>query len=376
VQAIDAARGISMLLVCISNFAWVHLRGVPSHTLEATVLERVSMVASPTFITLSGLLLGFLYRRRPDGMPALRAKLIDRGLFMLTAGHVVIAVAHAPMANGIQPALAWGFITDVIAVGLLVGPILVERVPPRRRLAMAGAAYTLAWVVAAGWHPETAWLGRVREYVFGPLGARLVPECFPLLPWLAVYVAATVLGQHLGSLYGAGRRLEATATVTRAALACALVAVAAKGIPLGLTRLGLVPPSELVWILGWPLQKQPPSPAYLGLYTALALLLLRGLLAIDEQPRRRSWLAVPAALGRASLVAFVIQYYVYFTLMKWWSPAVSASWPLLLVASAGIVVGLGLMWARLGSNDVFSVGYRWHRASAMQPQVHASPPHA
>ena len=74
-------------------------------------------------------------------------------------------------------------------------------------------------------------------------------------------VAATVLGQHLGSLYAAGRRLEARAMVTRAALACALVALGVKGISLALTRLGLVPPSELVWILGWPLQKQPPSPA-------------------------------------------------------------------------------------------------------------------
>ena len=54
-----------MLLVCISNFAWVPLRGVPSYTLEATVLERVNMIASPTFNTLSGLLLGFLYRRCP-----------------------------------------------------------------------------------------------------------------------------------------------------------------------------------------------------------------------------------------------------------------------------------------------------------------------
>jgi hypothetical protein len=68
--------------------------------------------------------------------------------------------------------------------------------------------------------------------------------------------------------------------------------------------------------------------------------MLHGLLAINERPRRR-WLAVPTALGRASLVAFVIQYYVYFTVMKWWSPAVSASWPLRLVASAGIVLGLG-----------------------------------
>ena len=73
-----------MLFVCLSHFDYVYLRGTPSHELQFTIVQRMAMLASPTFIIISGLLLGFLYRTRPEGMPALKAKFIDPGLFLFT----------------------------------------------------------------------------------------------------------------------------------------------------------------------------------------------------------------------------------------------------------------------------------------------------
>lgn len=374
-EAIDAARGIAMLLVCVSHFGFVYFRGLPAHTFEFTLIQRVGMLASPSFVTISGFLLGFLYRTHPAGMPQLKAKLIDRGLFMLTIGHLLIDLTLVPVAGGIVPVLGWGFITDVIAIGLLVGPTLIERVPAARRLALAGTGYALAWVAVVYWRPEAAALERVKEYVVGPaqfLHPRLVFDCFPLVPWLAVYIAATVIGERFGQLYAARRSAEAKSLLTRLAVACLLVGLAIKGIPFVLKSLGLLAPSVVVWTLGGPFQKQPPSPVYLALYGGLALLLLRGLLAIDERSWRR-FLTAPAALGRASLVAFIAQSYLYFTLVKLWGPGYSPLWPLLLVASAASVLGVALLWGRVGSNDVLGVGYRWLAASVARPHTPLTP---
>ena len=120
----------------------------------------------------------------------------------------------------------------------------------------------------------------------------------------------------------------------------------------------LAPTTVLVWTLGWPFQKQPPSPAYLGVYAAFGLLLVCGLFALDARSALRSWIAVLATLGRASLAVFLVQYYLYFTALALWNPDYSAFWPLLLLGSLMIVVGVGLLWGRIGNNDLFSVGYR------------------
>jgi hypothetical protein len=274
---------------------------------------------------ISGLLLGFLYRAAPRSIPALRVKLIDRGLFMLTLGHVLIGLAHVPVAGGLTAAYQWGFITDVIALGLLVGPVPVERIPPAQRLVLAGLMYTLAWTAVVVWQPDTAILERVKEYVFGPANfitgrPRLVFECFPLVPWLTVYVGATALGERLGRLQGAGRGAEANATLTRLALACFVLALAVKAVPFALKELGVLPTSEVVWTMGWPFQKQPPSLAYLGLF-GLGLLLLR-------------------------------------------------LWPGLLIISLGAVLAFGLLWSRWGSNDIFSVGYQ--RLAAPASRAHSA----
>ena len=81
------------------------------------------------------------------------------------------------------------------------------------------------------------------------------------------------------------------------------------------------------------------------------------LLAQDARSDSRRLLVVPAAMRRASLAVFIAQYYLYFTVLTRWSLAYSPAWPLLLLASIGIVMGFALLWSRVGRNDVFSVGF-------------------
>ena len=173
-----------------------------------------------------------------------------------------------------------------------------------------------------------------------------------------MYVAATVLGEYLGRRSAEGRSDRIIPTLGRVAIGCLLGALVIKVVPSALKAAGLFDAGMLVWTLGWPLQKQPPSPAYLLVYAALGLLLMCGLLAVDARPALRRWLVVPAAVGRASLATFIAQYYLYFTVLAWWNPGYSPAWPMLLLASIIVVVVVGVLWARLGNNDLFSVGYR------------------
>ncbi|HEY0190206.1 MAG TPA: heparan-alpha-glucosaminide N-acetyltransferase domain-containing protein, partial [Kofleriaceae bacterium] len=138
IRALDATRGSAMLFVLISHFGLTYFGHNGAEHLEDW-FERVGKVASPTFMVLSGMMAGFLYAMRPDSFRATRVRLADRGLFFLTFGHVVIALAHEPRLGRLDWAMYEVFITDTIAFCIIVGPLLVEALRPRTRL-MLGAA--------------------------------------------------------------------------------------------------------------------------------------------------------------------------------------------------------------------------------------------
>src|SRR4051812_38573057 len=106
-QFLDASRGVAMLLVFLSHFAQGYF-GETSTGRVPRVLWRVGLVASPTFVIISGTLLGFLYAQSRDDFGPVQSKLIDRGLFLLTLGHVLILGALVPYGHTAR----WLFITD------------------------------------------------------------------------------------------------------------------------------------------------------------------------------------------------------------------------------------------------------------------------
>jgi len=130
IGSLDATRGTAMLFVLISHFGLTYFGRNGQAHLEDW-FERVGKVASPTFMVLSGMMGGFLYAMRRDSFRAIRMRLADRGLFFLTFGHVVIAVAHVPRFGRFDWALYEVFITDTIAFSIIVGPFLVEALRPR-----------------------------------------------------------------------------------------------------------------------------------------------------------------------------------------------------------------------------------------------------
>src|SRR5438270_798218 len=93
VQYLDAIRGAAMLLVLVAHFGIFYF-GTAGAYASARLCKVIGWPATPTFIILSGLTLGMLYRERGAQFPSLRLKLIDRALFLLVPGHLLILLAH------------------------------------------------------------------------------------------------------------------------------------------------------------------------------------------------------------------------------------------------------------------------------------------
>ena len=81
-----------MLFVLLSHFSSAYFKGQPDRFWPA-LLYRIGMIASPTFTIVSGMLLGYLFSTTGSRFADIRTKLIDRSLFLLTVGHVLIAGA-------------------------------------------------------------------------------------------------------------------------------------------------------------------------------------------------------------------------------------------------------------------------------------------
>src|SRR5438045_8054482 len=98
VDSLDVARGTAMLFVCLSHFASTYLAPWDNPSLSPIVqwsgamAVTISMIASPTFVIVSGIVVGYLYRCNPSGMPSLRRKLIDRCLFPLPLRQWLLSV--------------------------------------------------------------------------------------------------------------------------------------------------------------------------------------------------------------------------------------------------------------------------------------------
>jgi peptidoglycan/LPS O-acetylase OafA/YrhL len=76
-EFIDVVRGFAMLFVLISHFSFTYFPDQLSVT--PTVLRTIGMVASPTFMIINGLLIGFLCRlvAATSNISALRLPIAD-----------------------------------------------------------------------------------------------------------------------------------------------------------------------------------------------------------------------------------------------------------------------------------------------------------
>jgi hypothetical protein len=344
-----------MAFVCVAHFGFSYFALNGAHRAE-WAFYAIGRIASPTFMLISGVVLGFLYALHRGEFAVLRDRLIDRGIFLLTITHVLIAGAHAAVPGGIPIALLSGVITDTIGFNLILGALLITRTSPSRRVLISAIVYAAAWTLVFVWQPRATWLEVVKQVLIGStrvLDTTWDFDC-PLVPWFAFYFAASTLGERLGMLHLAGDPARMKTLVTRLAaggMACgagfgALLLAGGRWMPATISVLD---------VLRSPMQKNPPSPAYFALYGGIGLLMLRVFLEIDRT--ESAGVEIATMVGQTSLFAFVIEYYVYFSVLYPLHLGYAFAWPLYFATSVAVVAAACALWRRQGYNRLLTVGY-------------------
>lgn len=354
---VDTARGAAMLFVCLSHFADAYFQPLGyGRTYE--LIDRLVMIASPTFMMMSGAMLGLLLARRPQDFAALRAKFIDRGVFLLTVAHLLIMVAHVPLLHSARAALRWGFITDAIGAASVLGALLVATLRPARRVLWGVTIYVVSWVAVYVWQPATPVVRLLKDALVGPNAENSWAYVFPILPWFGVYFACTAIGAWLARRTDdeAGAEVpRVCAVVGAAAIALAVAARVGTGL---LTAAGWLSPavSAQAHELTSTWHKIPPGPVYLLAYGGAGLLLVGVCFTALAQPRWGRVVAALQLLGRNSLFVFVLQYYLYFTAMYLLHLTYTPFWPLYFFASLVLLFPLVRVWETRGGNRLITVG--------------------
>ena len=356
-DGLDAARGTAMLFVCLSHFGleYFRLMGDPPARVLCYMLGGI---ASPTFMLISGITVAMLYEMRRADFGRLRLTLLDRGLFLLTAGHALIMLSTIPRQGSLSSAAQLGFITDAIAVALLIGPTLVHRIGPRARLALAAGLYTLGVTLTLGWAPEAGVLRGLRYLLVGSF-PEAGPNNFPLLPWVATYLAGTVLGQLAVSaerrrVGGAERALAWAGVICLSVVICAKL-VDWYVLPSGT---GVVTLAGTTFDFFSPWQKLPAAPLYLAGYGGCGLWMIAAVLWIARQGYAPKCVRAAAVLGRASLFAFILQFYVYYVGFHLLELPYTRAWPLYFAASVAMIWLGARWWDSHGYQRYLTVGMR------------------
>ena len=357
--SIDAVRGTAMLFVCIAHFTAIYLWRTGAREL-ASYLGTVGMIASPTFVIVSGMMVGFFAATNPGAFRDLRLKLLDRGVFILVVGHLLLAITVTRTSSGLAQAYRTSFITDAIAVSVIVAPWLMTALEATPRIAVAASVFLLNWLVVVQWHPAAIGLVTLKRYFVGtPSGPdSLETLIFPVIPWFAAYLAATVLGELVGKMYASGDRKGAHLLLARIGGVSVLIAGVIDAATDGFRRAeaGLVGVDWNPMFFFAIYQKFPPGPVYLGFFGGAGIVLLAVILEIDrrgEFPRVMSQLR---QLGRASLFVFIAQFALYVALLGRLHLSYTPLWPVLFVFSIIALMQGAAVWDRYDGNRFLTVG--------------------
>lgn len=347
-----------MLFVCLAHFADSYQFTSGADT-SGGYLVIMGMIASPTFVTVSGLVAGFLSVTRAKTFDALCYKLFDRGLFLLLVGHTILAASGLAIGRGLIPAMKIGYITDAIGFAVMLGPWLVARLNVRTRLAIAAGIFTLSWIVVLAWAPSTSVASIAKSYLIGtPNAADWSSGNFPLIPWFAVYLGGTVLGSRIGAFYRDQELKQGNLFLAKTGVLLLIVGASGK-LAFAVIRHWwptlLVTHRSLTPLLS-SYQKFPPGPVYVAFFGGAGMLLV---VTILEAARRDFLPSVRGPLrqiGLASLFVYLLQFYVYVVVIRSLRLPYSPMWPALFALTIVFLTLAASAWNRHEGNRYLTVG--------------------
>ena len=359
VDSLDVARGTAMLFVCLSHFAASYLSAAinpsvsPALQRSGEIAGTISMIASPTFIAVSGIVVAYLYRCSPDGMPALRRKLIDRGLFLLLVGHLLLAIPAYLRFDTID-AFTFELITDAIAVLIIVGPSVVMWTSSKARLALGLAILVWSWVMSYLLVPRAS-LGRyIVGYTFG-VANDTTAWGFSFAPWLGVYLLATVLGEGLGARTRSRSTQNLMLHVGLASASAGATITIVRHLIRALAPTVEAQHSVLFGFLSIS-RKYPPGPTYLLLFGGTGLILISQAFALARNGAWPAFTRPVAAIGRASFFIFIFQGFLYVLILPALGLPYPALWPVYYVVSLVIFLAAATIWNAFEGNRYLTVG--------------------
>jgi peptidoglycan/LPS O-acetylase OafA/YrhL len=109
-----------------------------------------------------------------------------------------------------------------------------------------------------------------------------------------------------------------------------------------------------------PFAKTPPSLVYFLFYGSIGLLLISACLRLASDERMAGIVGGLATIGQSSFAVFVIQFFVYFTVLHAVRPHLpwAWAWPVYFVLSIVATLVPALGWHRARYNRFLTVGYR------------------
>ena len=289
--SLDALRGIAVVLMVeqhVGVWLWHGLRDGETLADHAALvgLNALGGFGAPLFFALAGVGSALLARKGVAADPVL----VRRGLVLLAFGYLV---------NLDTPSwFSWGswFALHLIGFGMLVAP--AWRRAGDRALLVGILAIVVLTPLVQTWL-DTPWRltnPRMRDVSLpgGPLRLALAESQYPILPWLAVYLAGVVSGRWIAS--GRERTVALLGAIALGlGAACWLaVRIGGAGAPEPWRRAGEIG-------LGW----FPCSSAMVLLMIGLPLLLVASAVAVERRrPLPQDHTLV--TLGRASLTVFIV----------------------------------------------------------------------
>jgi hypothetical protein len=358
-----------MLLVCLAHFSDVYFNPLGLGHVSDT-LDVLTLTATPTFVLISGIVLGFLYSTAPSqrALERLTQKLVDRALFLLVVAHVLIVLANMPRSG--PAAFRIVFITDVVALCLVIGTRLLARLSGAWRTVIGVGSYLGSTATAFLWLPHLGPAKVIKHLLVGnrpELEPSVFAYNFPVLQWLGLYLCATALGEWMGrsrTLFdGQVRGLVALVGIGALLVAGALTVRYLRPVALRLLGTASAARSAVVALTS-STQKLPPAPVYLLFYAGLGLCVVAVCLWLSRLGLLHAPVGLLALVGRNSLVAFVLQYFVYYVAVFLLRLPYTPFWPALFAAGFALVIAGSGAWERWFGPRWLTVGYPALRARA------------
>jgi hypothetical protein len=359
VLEIDATRGAAMMGVVLSHSA--QYLNAPKGAL-AHALVTVGLIATPTFLLLSGVICSYLSSREHKTVSEGRWRLIDRSLFLLLVAHLVFGLTHATWESA-SAALGRSFyITDAVGIGLLTASVLLGRAS-RLQLFVTGLAMLFGgWLILHSVTPHGSFERYVMRLFVGYEAGDDGDEGWivPIIPYLGLFLIGMA-----GGLEYARRRASGTPQqwfgrfcFSIGAVAC-VTAVTLKAA--WLVSRHAIPEAwrPVLYQITEPVMKIPPGFCYILAFGGAGMVMASVIVHLAGTDRGRRIVEGFATIGRASLFVFLMQYWFISVPARalhfqggplFWFPA--------LIVTLCALWLLARAWDRAGANRWLTLGLR------------------